>query len=293
MNKTTNLTIATLTLALVLPVAGSETQKVTRVESNDLIKIIHPELTHENDPTYQRIILPWLQKHQLELPAKKDGLLVVYQPWGFVSGAALYLPDDTGGSLAVVNDNHRDGVKLPWPAKEWESVRQLVLDSDFLALPYRNDKMGFDGASVYIEARINGRHHRVCHWEPDAPVVQRLANLIGRRPDSIFPIDRATPGAAWQAVGSAMWAGNKEALAKACTEQGYQTLLGSVRGQETTSQDMNAWAGSHANWPLEFTSQTETTATATVGPKGKQNTVQLIKTDAGWKLDQWLPGKQP
>lgn len=248
-------------------------------------------VTATNDPTYQRIILPWLKEKKLEFPAEGDGLLVVYQPWGIVSGAALFVPGKTEGSLALLNDGQEAVRQLPLTPKEWDSVRAVALDGKFFDVPYRNAKMGMDGASVYVEARIDGRYHRVCHWQPDDPVVQRLANLIGRRLDYFFPVDRATPGAAWHAVGNTLWAGSKEALAEVCTEQGFQTLIASIRGQETTGKEMNTWAAVHANWPLAFTSQTDTAATANVGPKGKQNTVQLCKTAAGWKLDRWEPSK--
>lgn len=268
--------------------AGSSTNQRQFAEA---ISNAMSSVTCENDPTYQRIILPWLKEKKLEFPAEGDGLLVVYQPWGIVSGAALYLPAKEGGVLRVFNDSERTGKTEAWSDREWESIRKTVADGKFFDVPYRNAKMGCDGASVYVEVRIDGRHHRVCHWQPDAPVVQRLANLIGRRLDYIFPVDRATPGAAWQAVGGAMWAGSREALAKVSTERGLQALLASIRGQETTGADLNKWAQSNANWPPEFTSQTDTTATAKVGPKKKQNTVQLIKTADGWKLDGWEPGK--
>ena len=77
-------------------------------------------VTATNDPTYQRIILPWLKEKKLEFPAEGDGLLVVYQPWGFVSGAALFVPGKTAGSLALLNDAQVAVRQLPLPSEEWD-----------------------------------------------------------------------------------------------------------------------------------------------------------------------------
>jgi hypothetical protein len=248
-------------------------------------------VTATNDPTYQQIIMPWLKKNKLEFPAEGDGLLVVYQPWGPVSGAALFVPGKTEGSLALFNAAQEAVQQLPLPAEEWATVRRVALDGKFFDLPYRNAKMGMDGASVYVEARIDGRHHRVCHWQPDAPVVQRLANLIGRRPDYFFPADRATSGAAWQAVASAMQAGDKQALAKVCTAKGYQSIVKGLRAQEASADDLRTWATAWSKWPLRFQSQTTTAAEASFGSELKEHGVWFIKTADGWKLDQWQPGK--
>jgi hypothetical protein len=248
-------------------------------------------VTATNDPTYQRIILPWLKKKKLEFPAGGDGLLVVYQPWGIVSGAALFVPGKTQGSLALFNAAQETVQPLPLPAEEWAAVRRVVLDGKFFELPYRNAKMGVDGASVYVEARIDGRHHRVCHWQPDAPVVQRLANLIGRRPDYFFPADRATPDAAWQAVTRVMQAGDKEALAKVCTAKGYQSIVKGLRAQEASADDLRTWATAWSKWPLRFQSQTATAAEARFGSELKEHGVWFLQTADGWKLDQWLSGE--
>jgi hypothetical protein len=270
------------------------TSAQTHADSQQLVLapsfIWKSQVTHTNDPTYQRLILPWLKEHKLELNAEGDGLLVVYQPWGFVSAAILFVPGKTEGVLTLFDSNNRSTRQSPLSRKEWETVRQLALDGKFFDLPYKNDKFGMDGASVYVEARIEGRHHRVCHWEPDSPVIQRLANLIGRRPDSYYPIDRATAGAGWQAVSRAMWAGDKEALARVCTENGYQSFVKGLNGK-TTAKDLNTWAQAWGNWPLTFTSETAESADAHFGPAvGKQHRVRLLKTTDGWKLDQWMPG---
>lgn len=249
-------------------------------------------MTPDKDVTYTRIILPWLKKNNCLLPSEGDGLLVVYQPWGIVEAAALYIPKPGGGgTLSFFGERRTDQTSAPdvWTDKEWESVKGIIAAGKFFNVPYRNAKMGCDGSSVYIEARIDGRHHLVCHWSPDEPVVQRLANLIGRRPDYYFPIDRATPGAAWQAVGMAAWAGSKETLAKASTERGCQALLAAIRGEETTGKDLNTWAQSWANHSLTFTSKTDTEASARLGPKDNQASVKLVKTTDGWKMDGFVP----
>jgi hypothetical protein len=277
-----------LWLAIGLATAGSQAQTSQPVAVD--WKRWADSVTATNDPTYQRIMLPWLKEKKLEFPAGGDGLLVVYQPWGIVSGAALFVPGKTEGSLVLFKNADGAVQQLPLPAEEWAAARRVALDGKFFDLPYRNAKMGVDGVSVYVEARIDGRHHRVCHWQPDAPVVQRLANLIGQRPDCFFPADRATPGAAWQAVAGAMQAGDKEALAKVCTEKGYQSLVKGHRAQEATADDLRAWANAWATWPLRFQSQTTRSAEARFGSELKEHGAWFLKTADGWKLDQWLPG---
>lgn len=96
---------------------------------------------------------------------------------------------------------------------------------------------------------------------------------------------------AWQAVLTAMQAGNKTALTKVTTEKGHKSIIMSRRGQEITPQDMQSYGRAWAKWPLRFTRRTEDVASTHMGPEVKEHGLEFVRTKEGWKLDQWLPGQ--
>ena len=114
-----------------------------------------------------------------------------------------------------------------------------------------------------------------------------LARLSGHRTE--WNKASAEANAAWQAVLQAMQAGDKTALAKATTAKGYKSLI-SDRAQEFTAENMRAYAANWANVPLRFDQQTESAASASLGPDSKPQGLEFLKTPEGWKLDQWRPG---
>jgi len=96
---------------------------------------------------------------------------------------------------------------------------------------------------------------------------------------------------AWREVLLAMQAGDKDALAKACTEKGYQSIVKGIRAQEATADQLKGWAQAWSKWPLRIQSQTTTSLEVRFGSNIKEHGVSFLKTDDGWKLDQWLPGE--
>lgn len=101
----------------------------------------------------------------------------------------------------------------------------------------------------------------------------------------------ASPEAAWQAVLTAMQAGDKTALAKATTEKGCKSIMMSRQGQEITPQDMQSYGRAWAKWPLRFTRKTDDAAAANMGPEVREHGLEFVRTKEGWKLDQWMPGQ--
>jgi hypothetical protein len=99
------------------------------------------------------------------------------------------------------------------------------------------------------------------------------------------------PQHAWETVLRAIQAGDKEALARACTAKGYQSIVKGHRAQEATPDDLKAWGKSWSGQAFRFTSETAETATASFGNEVKSHGVSFLKTADGWKLDGWRPGE--
>lgn len=147
----------------------------TTVSTQDVMA----RVTVETDPTYRRLIRPYLQNYEMALPEKGDGLLIVYQPWGFVSSAVRFIPGTPSGVLQKAGRNGPTS-RETLSAERWAALVKTLTDGQFFSLPYRNGVMGMDGYSLYVEARVNGTHHRVCHWVPDAAVLQLLRQEVAR-----------------------------------------------------------------------------------------------------------------
>jgi hypothetical protein len=96
---------------------------------------------------------------------------------------------------------------------------------------------------------------------------------------------------AWRAVLLAMQAGDKEALAKACTDKGYQSIVKGHRSQEAAAPDLKSWAQAWGQWPLRFQNQTVSSVEARFGSEIKEHGLWFIRTADGWKLDRWGPGE--
>lgn len=132
--------------------------------------------TMPKDATYERQIAPYLKKHGLGLGRTGDGILVYQWSMGSTGSAMLFKP----GKEGVITRTGRKGEKtvLPLPATEWKGLVKKLTKADFFKLPYRNRKWGFDGYTVYVEVRLDGKHHRVCHWMPDTPELNELRDIL-------------------------------------------------------------------------------------------------------------------
>jgi hypothetical protein len=87
------------------------------------------------------------------------------------------------GKPGTITRTDRKGAKsdAPLSASEWKALVRKLTAGGFWKLPYRNDKWGFDGCTVYVEARLAGEHHRVCHWLPDASLLNELRDMLLKR----------------------------------------------------------------------------------------------------------------
>jgi hypothetical protein len=178
------------------------------------------------------------------------------------------------------------GKKHDVPAADLAKLRGFPLDS--LRLTHEAGYAELGGHTVHLRFKRNS-------CVPGGWVEETVAISVSRGKGLTIgePQRRELsklPQHAWETVLRAMQAGDKTALAQACTDRGYQSIVKGHRAQEISNDDLRALGKSWAKWEMRFTSQTADAAQANMGPADKEHGLKFIKTPDGWKLDQWLPG---
>lgn len=97
---------------------------------------------------------------------------------------------------------------------------------------------------------------------------------------------------AWLEMIRAMQAADKAALAKVCTEKGYQSIVAKGdRNQEATAEDLCSWGRSWSRQPFLNRRISGASVMLSVGSEVKSSGFEFIQTPEGWKLDRFYPGK--
>jgi len=218
-----------------------------------------------------------------------------FLPWQEVRIVCAQRPETGKVELMAVADTNgyrqveivAFGKKHTVPAADLAKLRRFPLDS--LRLTHETGYEELGGHTVHLRLK---RENCIPGGYVEETVVISVSRGKGlaiseprQREFSKFPQH------AWETVLRAMQAGDKEALARACTEKGYQSLVKGRRPQEATPDDLKAWGKSWSSQELRFASDTEHEAHAKFGPEVKEHGVWFIKTAEGWKLDRWEPGK--
>jgi hypothetical protein len=143
---------------------------------------------------------------------------------------------------------------------------------------FANSKGGF--IAIWLDAA--GAQKKVEHTGP---------TLINEGPAS----QPADAGAAWQGVLQALQAGDKEAVARVTTSDGYESLIrNGMNGphKDMTPEQMKSLGQAWATWELRFTKITADAAAAELGPISPAAPgLSFVRTEDGWKLDQFAPGE--
>jgi hypothetical protein len=218
-----------------------------------------------------------------------------FLPWQEVRIVSAERPETGKVELMAVADTngHRQveivafGKKHTVPAADLAKLRRFPLDSLRLTHEAGYEELG--GHTVHLRLK---RENCIPGGYVEETVVISVSRGKGlaiseprQREFSKFPQH------AWETVLRAMQAGDKEALALACTAKGYQSIVKGQRTHEATPNDLKAWGKSWSGQAFRFTSETAETATASFGNEVKSHGLSFLKTADGWKLDLWAPGK--
>ncbi len=102
-----------------------------------------------------------------------------------------------------------------------------------------------------------------------------------------------TPQQAWNSLLRGMQNGDEGEISRLTTKNGLDSLKKQTLDESHIEVFMRlgrAWAEYEIRWRKENESDPDT-ASAFFGPESKEQGVRFIRTEEGWKLDEWMPGK--
>ena len=100
----------------------------------------------------------------------------------------------------------------------------------------------------------------------------------------------ASPQESFASLLVAMRDGDLAGVEELTTDRGMHSLLAGV-GDEDKIAVFKRWGQGWSSWELRWQTPTEERATANLGPEPKEQWLDFIRTEGGWKLDRWVPGE--
>jgi hypothetical protein len=158
-------------------IAGTPVVAVPVVES------MFPRVKPKDDFFYTKLIHPFLEKNGMTLEGT-NGIVVIYQPWGYVGAAVRILAD--GSTITAENGqtswDHVLTTSMS-PPEQWQNIVKQLQAARFFEEPYKDNTIqGTDGYTLYIEASLNGQHQMIARWMPKRPDLCNLAvTVLGKK----------------------------------------------------------------------------------------------------------------
>lgn len=103
-----------------------------------------------------------------------------------------------------------------------------------------------------------------------------------------------TPEKSWESLLSALKTGSEEEVKKVTTENGFKSLIQRISPYSETDPfgpSFKSWGEGWLNWKVRWLEKSEDKAKANAGPEIKEHVFEFIRTENGWKMYNWQPGK--
>ena len=109
-----------------------------------------------------------------------------------------------------------------------------------------------------------------------------------------FPTEQEMLKTVWAQFLNAMRSGSDAAVRSQCTVAGYRSLLSGIDPHQKRADQWRRRAREWSQWgAIRWQNITSLTAYGRLGPKENENSVALVLTPRGWKMDQWAPAEAP